>query len=467
MRLSFDLPAITSFPARIRSKWVVVLPLISIGAYALHIAFALWQKAPDIHPDNIVYFTVGRGILNGLMPYTDIFEWKPPMIFFISALSLKVTGGYGGAQIFGTLVPLLPISLSYFAKERLWAILASSAVMLFVIHETRNVQVEAFGAIWACCYVVVMLWKTKWKILLASAFVTAAVLTKEPIALIILASSLALYPRIRVKECIFVLIGSVVLWFIVMGSFGYVDPYFHFNIPVTYLGRADNSLPILDGLRIWKIIPTFTSLVFVLLLLASLRKSWLLIPALYLATFAGGIAYDDPFRKVDIIIIASFFLALILHKNKLNTIIILLLPFLMLPPASFERSALGVSNEEIAQAKVIDGILDDCGIEQYLYFGRPRTFTVASMKHSPMGPGVFISDLESQVPDLVNSYIVNIHQADIVLFERATKVMGSEKFVYDLLKPEITKKFTTEPWPCGKKFVTGEYALLYRKKPIE
>lgn len=42
--------------------------------------------------DVLLYFAAGRGILNGLSPYIDIFETKPPGMFLLSALSLRVTG---------------------------------------------------------------------------------------------------------------------------------------------------------------------------------------------------------------------------------------------------------------------------------------------------------------------------------------------------------------------------------------
>jgi hypothetical protein len=43
--------------------------------------------------DTHIYLTVGRGLLNGLKPYVDLFETKPPGIFFLSAFSLLVSGG--------------------------------------------------------------------------------------------------------------------------------------------------------------------------------------------------------------------------------------------------------------------------------------------------------------------------------------------------------------------------------------
>jgi hypothetical protein len=41
--------------------------------------------------DNPLYWTVGRGILNGLTPYAQLYENKPPGIFLFAALSFALT----------------------------------------------------------------------------------------------------------------------------------------------------------------------------------------------------------------------------------------------------------------------------------------------------------------------------------------------------------------------------------------
>src|SRR2546422_741744 len=63
--------------------------------------FAIWELIRRVQlellgavqPDAYLYFTVGRGILNGLLPYKDLFETKPPGMFLLSALSLWITNG--------------------------------------------------------------------------------------------------------------------------------------------------------------------------------------------------------------------------------------------------------------------------------------------------------------------------------------------------------------------------------------
>ncbi|MBI1934553.1 hypothetical protein HYS30_02700, partial [Candidatus Peregrinibacteria bacterium] len=43
--------------------------------------------------DALIFFTIGRGILNGLTPYVDLFESKPPGIFFLAIASLLLSKG--------------------------------------------------------------------------------------------------------------------------------------------------------------------------------------------------------------------------------------------------------------------------------------------------------------------------------------------------------------------------------------
>jgi len=45
-------------------------------------AYQLW--------DSPAYYAVGRGILNGIAPWSGLLEIKPPGIFLVSAISFKI-----------------------------------------------------------------------------------------------------------------------------------------------------------------------------------------------------------------------------------------------------------------------------------------------------------------------------------------------------------------------------------------
>ena len=47
--------------------------------------------ATNFWTDSNLYFTIGRGMLEGLMPYRDLFDHKGPLIFLLYALGALVS----------------------------------------------------------------------------------------------------------------------------------------------------------------------------------------------------------------------------------------------------------------------------------------------------------------------------------------------------------------------------------------
>ena len=78
------------------------------AAFALFRLFALlFLQGIDDAPYPI-FFSMGRAILNGLTPYEDIFETKPPGMFVMAALSLGIFRSTILANILQTLLLILP-----------------------------------------------------------------------------------------------------------------------------------------------------------------------------------------------------------------------------------------------------------------------------------------------------------------------------------------------------------------------
>ena len=50
--------------------------------------------AANFWTDSNLYFTIGRGMTQGLMPYRDLFDHKGPLIFMIYALGAMVSDAY-------------------------------------------------------------------------------------------------------------------------------------------------------------------------------------------------------------------------------------------------------------------------------------------------------------------------------------------------------------------------------------
>ena len=56
--------------------------LVALGGLVAHVVFEL---SGVLHGDAMIFQTVGRGILNGIKPYSGLFETKPPGIFLMHA----------------------------------------------------------------------------------------------------------------------------------------------------------------------------------------------------------------------------------------------------------------------------------------------------------------------------------------------------------------------------------------------
>ena len=119
--------------------------------------------------DTTIYYAVGKGMSHGLLPYRDLFETKPPMIFFLSELSYLLTGDFYLCNIlsflllvFTALSPALYIIVRFCLKREksplLWCfflLAALSAGMLFGGYDqlrSGEVQVELFGATFIVLY---------------------------------------------------------------------------------------------------------------------------------------------------------------------------------------------------------------------------------------------------------------------------------------------------------------------------
>ena len=60
--------------------------------------------------DALIFQTVGRGILNGITPWSGLFETKPPLVFILPAVSLKLFGDQALVKIVqGIVLLLIPI----------------------------------------------------------------------------------------------------------------------------------------------------------------------------------------------------------------------------------------------------------------------------------------------------------------------------------------------------------------------
>lgn len=84
----------------------------------------------NFSPDPSIYLTMGRGIMNGLVPYKDLLDIKGPIIFFLYALfsPIKLGTNYFGIFILETIALWISITFLYktiilISKSTTWAFL--------------------------------------------------------------------------------------------------------------------------------------------------------------------------------------------------------------------------------------------------------------------------------------------------------------------------------------------------------
>ena len=91
-------------------------PLLCAGLALLFASTASPLYATNFWTDTNIYFTIGRGMLKGLMPYRDLFDHKGPLLYALYALAAAVDAhGFAGVW----LLEILSLSLLLGLAQRL------------------------------------------------------------------------------------------------------------------------------------------------------------------------------------------------------------------------------------------------------------------------------------------------------------------------------------------------------------
>lgn len=236
----------------------VLLALAALAAlYTLADHLAVPWREGRYGGDMGNYFTLGRGILNGLVPYRDLFETKPPGIFWLAALSLWLTGGdnlYLGAQAVAVVgVPLALVLLAFRESHHrqwpwrlnvcLFAWVAGVALALYMLRRGNGYQTESYGAFFAVLYLVAVTWDRERmshvRTVLAAIYLLGSFGMKEPFLIAALASALLVAPdwRFFVRAFLIPLALAVVMGTVLMALLGYLGPYLHIYLPEIMSGR--------------------------------------------------------------------------------------------------------------------------------------------------------------------------------------------------------------------------------------
>lgn len=239
----------------------------------------MYELNPISCNDSLMYFFMGRGLANGLVPYHDLFESKPPAAFYTAFMSLLTTGDFRGGYVAQALILagyiLLPAAYlvpwvfrKYERKDRLLVLAASavffSGMLLYTAKYAAQFQTESFGAFFGIWYVLHIAFTRNTASPLAvaasAAFILLAIAWREPFILILPACSLLLASNASAGRLLssLVLPGALagVIGVLLFHLLGVLGPYVGTYLPFLFAARLNpaGAIPLWQrGLEIGRI----------------------------------------------------------------------------------------------------------------------------------------------------------------------------------------------------------------------
>lgn len=472
--------------------------------------------------DTTVYWAVARGLLNGLRPYVDLFDIKPPGIYLLSLFSLWLTNDVRGTfmiQIIAFFMFIfLPLPFLLHFKNRLyktefWLICLflfnfCFLITLYVAERSGEFQIESLGAASLLIFLLTLFRSPHGNknlpvnSLLASIGLLLAIGLKEPFLLT--AFSVCLIFVKNFKELwtyyLFPLLIALVLGIILLFSTNLLVPYLTKYLQYVFSFHILRfSSPWQRG---WNILYLFNDLnnfafglgyliLFILLftlflqLLTSQRKPiifrltiisfkfLLIIYSVSLAVGLGGEYYNHHFVFAVPVYVALFLYCVVklikLNKNWLSQVFILLSLLIVtftvknLPIFNYRQRINIIKHEEAiarAEAKYVDQVLDRSNMKEYLFIGPNGPQLYGFTHHSPQGPWFF---------QLSDFFINPRHQSELIDSLMVSDLVVVDNYpgglIGDKLRQMVDVKFNLDPWPWVQdiKRETNKYQIYFRK----
>lgn len=417
-----------------------------IASYELHHAYN-W--------DSPLYWTVGRGMLNGLKPYTDLYENKPLGVFLISAFSFWLTDDTIICNIISVLsvllIAVLPViavcadhknirksdaSIIRYALTFFTVLLVGVLMAVYVEKRAGSFQAEAIGAAFSTLFIILVKMQShvktgaKRNILIAGSAlaISCAVMLKEPFLLVsvfgamLFVDSFKDFFRYIIIPC---LIGCLIIAAVLAVS-GVIVPYFTVYLKQmlaakitensSVLWKSLNVLRLFKDLKKVSILLMVTMLLFVFFALVRIIKNRKntahlvfnvikIIIAVYAASFCVSIGgqyfphhfvFAVPVYCAILIFGAAFLLEYAPGESAPNFSVLVLSILVLLAAAQKTGSSYKAYNETYdslkTKAEYVDELLDSYQAERYQFIGFNYDEKFFGLtKHSPQGP-VFVQD---------------------------------------------------------------------------
>jgi len=487
--------------------------------------FVLEVQGPE-QWDESIYWAVGRGILNGLAPYTDLYDIKPPGIYLIAATSLWITDGRVLGDILQALA-IVGITISsttfVFGLTRQIHNLSSALLItntfnffgvlaLFSAKYAGEFQTESFGAFFGTVFVLAIAGKpplSKRRIVFAGICLLGATGMKEPFLLITIAAALLYATSFKqlARSLLYPFLIASSLGCFVLALCGWLAPYVSVYLYEMLFKRIHTGGNLwLNGfdwhnlLHFAKFYYSFNGPVFILLciflLCTILITTWgakrismynfllmfiIKLIACYLvmvATLSGGSWVYEHHFVLSIPAFAALYIictrsVLLSHSTCTVSLFSMLTTcFLFAGTMHFPytkdiqaniRGSREWEKKGRSAAQQIDSLLDACELDRYQFIGMHGPMPYGYTQHSPMGP------LFHQYRYFFSQDRTYFRSAIFEQLEQAQIVVMSEyRTDFNDLKERVysylEQHFTERAWPCAAQFADiPSYVLLFRK----
>ena len=261
---------------------VCAVLLLAAGKAAIELAqIAGYIARGAIDGDSLLYIIVGRGMTNGLMPYTDLFESKPPGMFFLSAISLLIFDSAALSTALSVLayilLPTLPAVYAFVRNRNkppvMRVIIALSfflpAVFLtfYFDHRAGALESETFGVFFAILYawsIIVPVRKRIVGMAVQATLLGLSISMKEPFLAVALLTAFVLCKTKKEFVSVFLipLCVAAAAGILVMGFLGYLEPYITLQLKSMLQYRATPGTAEVFWLRGFQVYPMLFNIMF-------------------------------------------------------------------------------------------------------------------------------------------------------------------------------------------------------------
>ena len=459
IRMKNHIKGVFSLFKRLKPSTKVLLLMIALAA-AFVFALAFKRIASnEIHHaynwDSPLYWTVGRGILNGFTPYSDLYENKPLGVFLISAISFRLTDDTIICNIVSFFsvffISILPAISLWGDRKRIntadapviryfvCIVTVLTVGCLFAVYcEKRagSFQAEAIGAAFSILFICLVkqqnemmtVRKRIFLILCSALSICCAVMLKEPFLLVSVFGALLFVDSIKdlfrsiILPCA---IGGLLFILILAVSDAFV-PYFSVYIKQLFSARlAENTSVFFESLNVLRLFKDIRKISIILLAMILLfiflfvlrafrnRKSFALFilsviklfASVYIASFCVSIGsfyfthhfvFAVPVYCAIMIYGAAFLYEYEPHESAPNISVLMLVVLVILAAGMKSRTSYRAYSESygslVIKAQYVDELLDRYKAERYQFIGfNDEEKFFGLTKHSPQGP-VFVQD---------------------------------------------------------------------------